>query len=65
MNSTIRTVNRTVFFVGALLTGLLVTLLGYRLTIGFAALVFACAALVVLISPLRDARHDDADARIE
>ncbi len=59
MNSTIRTVNRVVFFFGALLSGLLMTLLGYRLTIGVGAGVFAIAALVVLISPLRGARHED------
>lgn len=60
MNSTIRTVNRVVFFFGALLTGLLMTFLGYRVTIGIGAAVFAAAALVVLFSPLRDARHGDA-----
>jgi predicted MFS family arabinose efflux permease len=60
MNSTIRTVNRVVFFFGALLTGLLATFLGYRLTIGIAALVFVAAALIVVASPLRAARHEDA-----
>ncbi|MFF2051790.1 MFS transporter [Leifsonia sp. NPDC058194] len=60
MNSTIRTVNRVVFFVGALLTGLLVTVAGYRPTIGIAAIAFAAAALIVALSPLRTARHEDA-----
>lgn len=60
MNSTIRTVNRIVFFFGALLTGILMTLLGYQLTIGIGASVFAIAALVVWFSPLRDARHGDS-----
>ncbi|KRC61036.1 hypothetical protein ASE14_08785 [Agromyces sp. Root81] len=60
MNSTIRTVNRVVFFVGALLTGLLVTVLGYQPTLGVAATVFTVAALVVAFSPLRTARHEDA-----
>jgi MFS family permease len=56
MNSTIRTVNRVVFFIGALSTGILVTVLGYHLTVGIAAVVFAVAALVVVASPLRTAR---------
>lgn len=60
MNSTIRTVNRVVFFFGALLAGLFATFLGYRLTIGIGAIIFAAAALVVVLSPLRTARHDDA-----
>lgn len=60
MNSTIRTVNRVVFFFGALLTGLLMTLLGYHVTIGVGAGVFVVAALVIVFSPLRDARHEDA-----
>lgn len=60
MNSTIRTVNRVVFFFGALLAGLLMTLLGYQLTIGIGAGVFVVAALVIVFSPLRDARHEDA-----
>lgn len=59
MNATIRTVNRVVFFFGALFAGLLMTQLGYRWTIGLAAAVFAIAALIVVLSPLRSARHDD------
>jgi predicted MFS family arabinose efflux permease len=61
MNSTIRTVNRVVFFFGALLAGLFATFLGYRVTIGIGAIIFAAAALVVVVSPLRNARHDDAN----
>lgn len=61
MNSTIRTTNRVVFFFGALLTGLLATFLGYHLTIGIAATIFTGAALVVAFSPLRNARHEDAE----
>lgn len=38
---------------GALLAGLLATFLGYRLTIGIGAVVFAAAALIVIVSPLR------------
>lgn len=60
MNSTIRTVNRIVFFFGALLTGVLMTFLGYQLTIGIGACIFIIAALVIVFSPLRDARHEDA-----
>lgn len=60
MNSTIRTVNRVVFFFGALLAGLLATFLGYRLTLGIGAIIFATAALIVLFSPLRTARLDDS-----
>jgi MFS family permease len=59
MNSTIRTVNRVVFLLGALLAGLLATFLGYRLTIGIGAIIFATAALIVIASPLRKARHSD------
>ena len=59
MNSTIRTINRVVFFFGALLTGVLATLLGYRVTIGIGAAIFLVAALIVLFSPLFAARHDD------
>lgn len=57
MNSTIRTVNRTVFFVGALLAGLLMTVIGLPATLGAAAGFFVLAALVIAFSPLRSARH--------
>jgi len=60
MNSTIRTMNRVVLFFGALLAGILATYLGYRLTFAFAAAIFAAAAVVVLVSPLRNARHNDS-----
>ncbi len=62
MNSTIRTANRVIFFCGALLAGLLATYLGYQLTIGIAAAIFGVAAIVVAISPLYGARHDDAES---
>ncbi len=58
MNSTIRTMNRAVFFFGALLTGAMATFFGYRLTLGVGAVVFAAAAVVVLLSPLRTARNE-------
>ncbi len=59
MNSTIRTINRVVFFFGALLAGLLATTLGYRLTIGIGAAIFLLAALIVLLSPLFAAQHGE------
>ena len=59
MNSTIRTANRVIFFFGALFAGLLATLFGYPVAIGTAAVIFAVAALVIVFSPLRRARHDD------
>lgn len=59
MNSTIRTMNRVIFFVGAVLAGVLATFWGYSLTLGIAAVIFASAAAVVVFSPLRDARHED------
>lgn len=59
MNSTIRTMNRVIFFFGALTAGVLASVLGYSLTLGIAAVIFAVAALVVVFSPLRTARHDD------
>ncbi|SDS18128.1 MFS transporter [Actinopolymorpha singaporensis] len=64
MNSTIRTVNRVIYFFGALLAGLLMTFLGYHLTIGIGAIIFTLAALVVSVSPLRNARHEDDNASV-
>jgi MFS family permease len=60
MNATIRTTNRVVFFFGALVAGTLATWLGYPITLGLAAAIFAIAALIVAFSPLRHARHEDA-----
>lgn len=59
MNSTIRTINRIVFFFGALLAGVLATFLGYRLTIGIGAAIFVVAALIVLLTPLLAAQHGE------
>jgi MFS family permease len=65
MNSTIRTMNRVIFLFGALLAGVLATYLGYHPTIGIGAAIFGAAALVVAVSPLRNARHDDqADSSV-
>ncbi|MEI2269691.1 MFS transporter [Microbacterium sp. No. 7] len=60
MNATIRTTNRIVFFFGALGAGVLATWLGYAASLGVAAAVFAVAALVIVFSPLRNARHGEA-----
>ena len=59
LNATIRTVNRAVFFVGALAAGLLMTAFGFASTLVVGAVVFAVAAVIIVVSPLRDARHDD------
>ena len=64
MNSTIRTINRVVFFFGALLAGLLATFLGYRPTIGVGAAIFVVAALIVVFSPLFVARHGDVPPEV-
>lgn len=60
LNATIRTINRIVFFFGALGAGALATWLGYSVTLAVAAAIFASAALVVAFSPLRHARHDES-----
>ncbi|CAL4861236.1 MFS transporter [Microbacterium sp. MM2322] len=61
MNATIRTTNRIVFFFGALGAGVLATWLGYSVSLGIAAAVFAVAALVIAFSPLRNARHGEGE----
>lgn len=64
MNATIRTTNRIVFFFGALIAGALATWVGYPPALGIAAALFAGAALIVAVSPLRSARHDDASPAV-
>lgn len=59
MNTTIRTVNRIVFFFGALLTGVFLAFFGYHLTFGIGASIFLLAALIIVFSPLRNARHEE------
>ncbi|MFK3677237.1 MFS transporter [Microbacterium sp. NPDC090218] len=61
LNASIRTVNRVTFLIGALIAGGLATVFGYRVTIGVSVAVFVIAASIVLFSPLRSARHEDAD----
>lgn len=60
VNASIRTVNRIMFLIGAVIAGGLATAFGYRVTIGVSVVVFLVAALIVLFSPLRLARHEDA-----
>lgn len=59
MNATIRTINRVVFFFGALGAGALATWLGYAPSLGLAAVIFVAAALIIAFSPLRNERHED------
>ena len=58
MNATIRSANRTCAVVGALAGGLVGQLLGLRPALWVAVAVFVVAAVVVVGSPLRTARHD-------
>lgn len=60
LNASIRTVNRITFLVGALIAGGLATVFGYRVTIAVSVAVFLVAASIVLFSPLRTARYEDA-----
>lgn len=60
LNASIRTVNRVTFLVGALIAGGLATVFGYRVTIAVSVAVFLVAAAIVLFSPLRTARYEDA-----
>lgn len=60
LNASIRTVNRVTFLVGALIAGGLATAYGYRVTIAVSVVVFLVAAMIVLFSPLRTARHEDS-----
>ena len=55
VNATRRSVNRTLGALGALAAGLLVGLIGDRITLIGVILVFAAAALIAALSPLREA----------
>jgi MFS family permease len=57
-NATMRSANRTVAAVGALTAGGLVTLLGPTSTLWLAVAVFAAAAAIAVLSPLRSARAE-------
>lgn len=60
VNATLRSANRSAAVVGALAGGVAATAWGYRPTLWLAVGLFAAAALVVLLSPARTARYDDA-----
>lgn len=57
MNATIRSANRTCAVIGALSGGLVAQLLGLRPALWVAVAMFVLAAVVVIASPLRTARH--------
>lgn len=59
LNATIRTVNRVTLLVGAIVGGVLATVLGFRASLAIAATLFLAATAVVLFSPFRWARYDD------
>jgi MFS family permease len=59
-NATRRSVNRTMAALGALLAGLVVGLIGDRNTLIGVTIVFAAAALIAALSPLREAPDDDS-----
>ena len=57
VNATRRSVNRTMGAFGALIAGLVVGLVGDRLTLVGVIVAFAAAALIAALSPLREARN--------
>lgn len=59
VNATMRSANRTVFAIGALAGGAAAGLIGYRPTIWIGIAVFAIAALIIVVSPFRTARHPE------
>lgn len=61
-NATIRSANRSMAALGALLAGVVTTLLGTGATFLGAAAIFAVAAILAVLSPLRHARHEDGDS---
>lgn len=58
-NGTRRSINRTAAAIGALVAGLLVGLIGERLTLAGVTIAFAAAALTAVLSPLRQASISD------
>jgi MFS family permease len=59
-NATRRSVNRTMAALGALIAGLVVGRIGDRATLIGVITVFAAAALIAAVSPLREASNQDA-----
>jgi len=65
VNATRRSVNRTMAALGALIAGLAVGLIGDRLTLIGVIIVFAAAALIAALSPLREPPgRESTDAEI-
>jgi MFS family permease len=58
-NATRRSVNRTMAALGAVIAGLVVGLIGDRATLIGVTIVFAGAALIAALSPLREASNQD------
>jgi predicted MFS family arabinose efflux permease len=56
MNASIRSANRTMAVVGALLGGILAGVLGYRETLVLVVAVFVVAVVIIAASPMRGAR---------
>jgi MFS family permease len=59
VNATRRSVNRTMGAIGALIAGVLVEVAGERVTLIGIVIVFAAAALIAVLSPLRHAPSDE------
>lgn len=64
MNATIRSINRAMVVVAAPLGGLAADWIGYRTTIGLAALGFALVAAWMTLTPFRDVRIEPADGSL-
>lgn len=65
VNATMRSANRTMAAVGALLGGVAAGLVGPGVTFGAVVAVFAVAAAIALFSPVWGARHGDDDAGMQ
>jgi MFS family permease len=61
VNATRRSANRTIAALGALIGGLAVGLIGDRATLIGMIIVFAAAALIAALSPLRETPDQDRD----
>lgn len=61
VNGVRRAANRTLAALGAVAGGVAVSLVGPRPAVVTVVLVFAVAAVIAVLSPLRDARHDESE----
>jgi len=61
VSATMRSANRTAAAVGALLSGVAITLVGVEPTLVGVAVLFAVAASIAGLSPLKEAREDPGD----